>query len=191
MAEEEADGAGNDAEDGDAEEEVAKAEPEAEPAAAEDVAPAEEAAPAEAASADYDSMTVAELKELLKAAGKPVSGKNMMELLDDMYECLRIEDKEMGDGPDDTSRSGSKHIRALELNVLRCEELKKTGKADRERQKILNIWLPLNAVHEKVAEKRAADLWAAPGSSPRVVSGALGAAVEPHGVAAFALEAAE
>ena len=37
----------------------------------------------------------------------------------------------------------------------------------------------------------AADLWAAPGSSPRVVSGALGAAVEPHGVAAFALEAAK
>tara|TARA_B100001093_G_scaffold12503_2_gene11588 strand:- start:1444 stop:2397 length:954 start_codon:yes stop_codon:yes gene_type:complete len=41
-------------------------------------APAEEA-PAEeapaAASADYSSMTVAELKELLKAAGKPVSGK--------------------------------------------------------------------------------------------------------------------
>ena len=34
-------------------------------------APAEEAAP----SADYDSMKVAELKELLKAAGKPVSGK--------------------------------------------------------------------------------------------------------------------
>ena len=37
----------------------------------------------------------------------------------------------------------------------------------------------------------AADLWAAPGSSPRVVSGALGAAVEPHGVAAFTLEAAK
>jgi len=34
-------------------------------------APAKEAAP----SADYDSMKVAELKELLKAAGKPVSGK--------------------------------------------------------------------------------------------------------------------
>ena len=43
------------------------------------VEPGEEAAPAaEDASddgADYDSMTVAELKELLKAAGKPVSGK--------------------------------------------------------------------------------------------------------------------
>ena len=76
MAEEEADGDGEDAEDGDAEQEVAEAEPAAEPAATEDAAPAaEEAAPAEDASADYDSMTVAELKELLKAAGKPVSGK--------------------------------------------------------------------------------------------------------------------
>jgi len=36
-----------------------------------DEAPAEEAAP----SVDYESMKVAELKELLKAAGKPVSGK--------------------------------------------------------------------------------------------------------------------
>jgi hypothetical protein len=44
--------------------------PAAEEAPAEE-APAEEAAP----SADYDSMKVAELKELLKAAGKPVSGK--------------------------------------------------------------------------------------------------------------------
>ena len=75
MAEEEADGDGDDAEDGDAEDEVAEAEPEAEPAVVEDAAPAEEAAPAEDAGADYDSMTVAELKELLKAAGKPVSGK--------------------------------------------------------------------------------------------------------------------
>ena len=73
MAEEEADGDGT--EDGDAEEEVAEAETAAEPAAVEDAAPAEEAAPAEDTSADYDSMTVAELKELLKAAGKPVSGK--------------------------------------------------------------------------------------------------------------------
>jgi len=39
--------------------------------AAAEKAPAKEAAP----SADYDSMKVAELKELLKAAGKPVSGK--------------------------------------------------------------------------------------------------------------------
>ena len=45
-------------------------EPASEKAPAEE-APAEEAAP----SADYDSMKVAELKELLKAAGKPVSGK--------------------------------------------------------------------------------------------------------------------
>ena len=39
---------------------------------------AEEESPAPAADdegTDYDSMTVAELKELLKAAGKPVSGK--------------------------------------------------------------------------------------------------------------------
>jgi len=48
---------------------------------AEEEAPAEEApaeeAPAEEAAptADYESMKVAELKELLKAAGKPVSGK--------------------------------------------------------------------------------------------------------------------
>ena len=43
---------------------------------ASDKAPAEEAPAEEAApSADYDSMKVAELKELLKAAGKPVSGK--------------------------------------------------------------------------------------------------------------------
>ncbi|MGB1098411.1 MAG: SAP domain-containing protein [Poseidonia sp.] len=75
MAEEEADGDGDDAEEGDAEEEAAEGEPEAEPAAVEDAAPAEEPAPAEEAGADYDSMTVAELKELLKAAGKPVSGK--------------------------------------------------------------------------------------------------------------------
>ena len=37
-------------------------------------APAEEA-PAASDDVDYSSMTVAELKELLKAAGKPVSGK--------------------------------------------------------------------------------------------------------------------
>jgi len=43
----------------------------AEKAPATEEAPAEEAAP----SADYESMKVAELKELLKAAGKPVSGK--------------------------------------------------------------------------------------------------------------------
>ena len=50
-------------------------EPASEKAPAEE-APAEEAPAEEAApSADYDSMKVAELKELLKAAGKPVSGK--------------------------------------------------------------------------------------------------------------------
>ena len=59
------------ADDGD---EAVEAEAEAEPVQ-EEAAPAEQAAPAEDAGADYDSMTVAELKELLKAAGKPVSGK--------------------------------------------------------------------------------------------------------------------
>ena len=50
-------------------------EPASEKAPAEE-APAEEAPAEEAApSADYDSLKVAELKELLKAAGKPVSGK--------------------------------------------------------------------------------------------------------------------
>ena len=50
-------------------------EPASEKAPAEE-APAEEAPAEEAApSADYGSMKVAELKELLKAAGKPVSGK--------------------------------------------------------------------------------------------------------------------
>ena len=54
--------------------EAVEAEAEAEPVQ-EEAAPAQEPAPAEDAGADYDSMTVAELKELLKAAGKPVSGK--------------------------------------------------------------------------------------------------------------------
>ena len=72
MAEEAGEDAGDDDEDG-AEDEVDEAEAEAEPVAEEAVE--EEAAPAEDASADYASMTVAELKELLKAAGKPVSGK--------------------------------------------------------------------------------------------------------------------
>ena len=50
-------------------------EPASEKAPAEE-APAEEAPAEEAApTADYESMKVAELKELLKAAGKPVSGK--------------------------------------------------------------------------------------------------------------------
>ena len=73
MAEEEDESDDAEAEGDDAEEEVAEAEAEAEPAAEEEAE--EEAAPAEDAGADYDSMTVAELKELLKAAGKPVSGK--------------------------------------------------------------------------------------------------------------------
>lgn len=45
------------------------------PAAEEEVVEEEVAEEAPAAEADYSSMTVAELKELLKAAGKPVSGK--------------------------------------------------------------------------------------------------------------------
>ena len=75
MSDDEADSNGDDQQEAPAKEEAP-----AEPAPAEE-APAEEApteeAPAEAASddADYASMTVAELKELLKAAGKPVSGK--------------------------------------------------------------------------------------------------------------------
>ena len=58
------------AEEAPAEEEAAEEAPAEEEAAEEAPAPAEEAStPA------YESMTVAELKELLKAAGKPVSGK--------------------------------------------------------------------------------------------------------------------
>ena len=64
-------------------EEVAEApEPVAEEApAAEEVV---EEAPAEA-STDYSSMTVAQLKELLKEAGKPVSGKKA-ELIERLQE---------------------------------------------------------------------------------------------------------
>ena len=68
MAEEEGEMADDDseeAEDAEAEADVAEA--------AEEAAPADEDASDDGA--DYDSMTVAELKELLKAAGKPVSGK--------------------------------------------------------------------------------------------------------------------
>jgi len=50
-----------------------KTEAPAEEEATPEEAPAEEAAPA--SDVDHSSMTVAELKELLKAAGKPVSGK--------------------------------------------------------------------------------------------------------------------
>ena len=79
MAEEEAEQSAGGEEVGDAEvEEEAVEEPavEAEQDVAEEEvveAPAEVEATEEAA--DYDSMTVTELKELLKAAGKPVSGK--------------------------------------------------------------------------------------------------------------------
>ena len=42
---------------------------------AEEPMPSDEPEATESANQDYSSMTVAELKELLKAAGKPVSGK--------------------------------------------------------------------------------------------------------------------
>ena len=81
-------------EGGDDEEEVEEAEDdvvedvaEAEEAPVEEEA-AEEEAPAEEASSDdvdYSSMTVAELKDLLKAAGKPVSGKKA-ELIERLQE---------------------------------------------------------------------------------------------------------
>ena len=58
------------AEEAPAEEEAAEEAPAEEEAAEEAPAPAEEAS-----TSAYESMTVAELKELLKAAGKPVSGK--------------------------------------------------------------------------------------------------------------------
>ena len=87
MAEEEAD---EDA-DGDADEVEDSVEDVVEDVAEEE-APAEEAAveeePAEEATSDdvdYSSMTVAELKELLKAAGKPVSGKKA-ELIERLQE---------------------------------------------------------------------------------------------------------
>ncbi|RZD49131.1 MAG: hypothetical protein CXT67_10230 [Methanobacteriota archaeon] len=53
----------------------AKEAPAAEEEVVEEVVEEEVAEEAPAAEADYSSMTVAELKELLKAAGKPVSGK--------------------------------------------------------------------------------------------------------------------
>jgi small subunit ribosomal protein S3Ae len=58
-------------------------EPESEKSEVTEVAETEEVAEEESSgeSADYSSMTVAELKELLKAAGKPVSGKKS-ELID-------------------------------------------------------------------------------------------------------------
>ena len=84
MAEEEAEGDEDAADDSD--DDVAEEAP-AEEEAVEEEAPEEEA-PAEEASSgdvDYSSMTVAELKDLLKAAGKPVSGKKS-ELIERLQE---------------------------------------------------------------------------------------------------------
>ena len=85
MAEEEG---GDDTEEAEeAEDEVVEDVAEAEEAPVEEEA-AEEEAPAEEASSDdvdYSSMTVAELKDLLKAAGKPVSGKKA-ELIERLQE---------------------------------------------------------------------------------------------------------
>ena len=84
MAEEEAEG-DDDAEEADeAVEEVAEVEEvPAQEEVVEEAAPAEEEAPSE--DVDYSSMTVAELKDLLKAAGKPVSGKKA-ELIERLQE---------------------------------------------------------------------------------------------------------
>ena len=83
MAEEEAEG---DDDEEDSTDDVVEEAAEAEETPAEEVA--EEEAPTEEASSgdvDYSSMTVAELKELLKAAGKPVSGKKA-ELIERLQE---------------------------------------------------------------------------------------------------------
>ena len=90
MAEEEAEGDDDAADDSDDDvaEEVAEAEEApAEEEAVEEEAPEEDAPAEEEASGDvdYSSMTVAELKELLKAAGKPVSGKKA-ELIERLQE---------------------------------------------------------------------------------------------------------
>ena len=84
MAEEEAEG-DDDAEEADeAVEEVAEVEEvPAQEEVVEEAAPAEEEAPSE--DVDYSSLTVAELKDLLKAAGKPVSGKKA-ELIERLQE---------------------------------------------------------------------------------------------------------
>ena len=84
MAEEEAEG-DDDAEEADeAVEEVAEVEETpAQEEVVEEAAPAEEEAPSE--DVDYSSMTVAELKDLLKAAGKPVSGEKA-ELIERLQE---------------------------------------------------------------------------------------------------------
>lgn len=84
MAEEEAEG-DDDAEEADeVVEEVAEVEEApAQEEVVEEAAPAVEEAPSE--DVDYSSMTVAELKDLLKAAGKPVSGKKA-ELIERLQE---------------------------------------------------------------------------------------------------------
>ena len=85
MAEEEGSDDADEVEE--AEDDVVEEVAEAEEAPVEEEA-AEEEAPAEEASSDavdYSSMTVAELKELLKAAGKPVSGKKA-ELIERLQE---------------------------------------------------------------------------------------------------------
>jgi len=85
MAEEEGDDDAEEVEE--AEDEVVEDVAEAEEAPVEEEA-AEEEAPVEEASSDdvdYSSMTVAELKDLLKAAGKPVSGKKA-ELIERLQE---------------------------------------------------------------------------------------------------------
>ena len=84
MAEEEAD---DDEEEDDSEEEIVEEVAEDEQAPAETEAVEEEEVVEEASSDDVDfsSMTVAELKELLKAAGKPVSGKKA-ELIERLQE---------------------------------------------------------------------------------------------------------
>ena len=85
MAEEEGDDDAEEVEE--AEDDVVEDVAEAEEAPVEEEA-AEEEAPVEEASSDdvdYSSMTVAELKDLLKAAGKPVSGKKA-ELIERLQE---------------------------------------------------------------------------------------------------------
>jgi len=90
MAEEEAEGAeaaADDLEDDVVEEVAESEEAPAEEEAVEEEAPEEEAPAEEEASGDvdYSSMTVAQLKDLLKAAGKPVSGKKA-ELIERLQE---------------------------------------------------------------------------------------------------------
>jgi hypothetical protein len=84
MAEEEAEGDEDAEEVEEAVEEVAEVEATpAEEEVVEEATPVVEESPSE--DVDYSSMTVAELKELLKAAGKPVSGKKA-ELIERLQE---------------------------------------------------------------------------------------------------------